>query len=215
MSSVASAIETPPQIDDVPYDLTADTFFAMIEADLFPEEARVYLEDGRLFEKMEKSDRHSLLGSVFMTILVRRLPPGWAVFPGCQCKLDPTNGPLTDIAVIRGDPRVYLAQDRRPDARDIGLVVEIAASSLAKDLGPNLERYARNGVPNYWVADVPGARLLVHSGPRVVDGRGEYDEVQVVVPGGEFSFKLDGREAGRFRYEDFMFRAVPPLEPGR
>ncbi|MCU1376902.1 MAG: hypothetical protein JWO68_4188, partial [Actinomycetia bacterium] len=45
MSSVSNETHSPPPFDGAPYDFSADTVFAMIESGLFPEEARVYLED--------------------------------------------------------------------------------------------------------------------------------------------------------------------------
>ncbi len=42
------------------------------------------------------------------------------------------------------------------------LVVEVAASSLARDLGVKAAVYAAAGVPEYWVLDLAGRRILVH-----------------------------------------------------
>jgi Uma2 family endonuclease len=63
--------------------------------------------------------------------------------------LPPTDAPLPDIVVTsepRGEGVVPLAT--------IALVVEIAASTLAKDLQLKAALYARHGIPEYWVADV-------------------------------------------------------------
>ncbi len=213
MSTATTTTHTPPQFGDVPYDVTADDFFHLIETGFFPEEARVYLEDGRIYEKMAKTTYHSGLGSHVPIALNRRLPAGWLAFSESQIKLDRKNSPLPDVAVVRcNDAREFAEAGRWPESADIGLIVEVAVTSLAKDLGRNLERYARNGVPNYWVADVLGQRLHVHSRPHVVDGRGEYAEAQVVEPGGAFALVLDGGEPIRFAYEDLMFRKVPPPE---
>lgn len=214
MSTVTPEAPAPPEVGDVPYEITADEFFRLIETGFFPEEARVYLRDGGIYRKMARTNAHSIIGTTFSLALTRRLPPGWLVMVEGQFKLDRRNSPLPDVSVIRGDdPRIYLDQNRRPEAGDSGLAVEIAVTSLAKDLGPNLERYARNGIPNYWVADVMGQRLLVHTGPRVIEGRGEYEHVQTIRAGESFPLILDGREVARFAYEDLMYRTVPPPEP--
>jgi len=206
MSSVTTEIEahTPPAVDGTPYELSADTFLAMIEEGFFPEEARVYLEDGKIYEKMAKSNAHGMVATVLAIALMPRLPAGWFLATEGQFKLDPKNSPLPDIAVIRGDPRVYFARDRRPNARDMGLVIEIAVTSLVKDLGPNLERHARARVPNYWVADVGGRRIIAHSRPRVSKGRGAYDLTQIVQAGDVLPLVLDGVEVVQFTYEELM-----------
>lgn len=214
MSSVTTETHTPPRFADAPYELTTDDFFHLVETDFFPEEARVYLEDGRIFEKMAKTNAHSGLGSLIPTLLIRRLPPGWSVFPEGQFTLDLRNSPLPDVLVARcADPRDFAESGRRPGVEDVGLIVEIAVTSLKKDLGPNLERYARSGVPNYWVADVNGQKLHIHSRPRVIGNRGEYERVDVIGPGGSFVLVLDGQEIGPFAYEDLMYRTELPPEP--
>ena len=204
MSTVTTEIYTPPAVDGAPYELSADTFFAMIEGGFFPEEARVYLQDGWIYEKMAKSNAHGMVATVLAIALMPRLPAGWFLATEGQFKLDRKNSPLPDIAVIRGDPRVYFAKDRRPNATDMGLVIEVAVTSLTKDLGPNLERHARAKVPNYWVADVKGRRILAHSRPRMSKGRGVYGLSQIISPGGTLPLLLDGVEVVRFAYEDLM-----------
>ena len=191
--------------DDPPYTISSDQFFEMIEAGVFPEEARVYLRDGRILEEMAKTPAHSVLGSLFATALVRRMPPGWNMFPEGDFRMDEWNTRLPDLAVIRAeDPRVFIARNQAPEAADIGLVIEIAVTSLAKDLGANLRRYAESKIPTYWVADFDGARILAHSEPRVVEGQGEYGKVETVVAGGTLPLVLDGREVARFTYEELM-----------
>lgn len=191
--------------DDRPYAISADQFFEMIEAGVFPEEARVYLRDGRIFEKMAKTRAHSVVGGMLHEALFRRLPGGWKIFSEGEFRLDDANAVLPDLAVVRGeDFRSFLAPGRYPKSGDIGLVIEIAVTSLAKDLGPNLRRYAQGMVPTYWVADVGGGRILSHTGPRFVDGRGEYGQVVTVKAGETLPLVLDGQEVARFPYEELM-----------
>ena len=55
------------------------------------------------------------------------------------------------------------------------LVVEVAVSSLQRDLGVKSELYARAGVEEYWVLDLDGRRLVVQRepGPRGYGNRAE------------------------------------------
>ncbi|QYU69486.1 Uma2 family endonuclease [Leptolyngbya sp. 15MV] len=62
------------------------------------------------------------------------------------------------------------------------LVIEVADSTLATDLGLKADLYAAAGVPEYWVVDVNEGRVLMHANPRE-DGSG-YDG-QLDVPFGE------------------------------
>jgi Uma2 family endonuclease len=52
---------------------------------------------------------------------------------------------------------------------DVLLLVEVSDSSLAFDLGAKRTLYARHGVTEYWVADIPGKRVHVYREP-TVDG---------------------------------------------
>jgi hypothetical protein len=192
-------------IGDTPYRFTADAFLASIEAGRFTDEGRIYLRDGRIYEKMAKTDAHSVLGSHIVTSLIRRLPPHWSVFPGGQFKVNEINSRLPDVAVARGgDPRAFLAPGAFPQASDLALIVEIAVTSLAKELGANLERYARALVPNYWVADFSNRQLLAHTQPHILDGRGVYDQTVILIPGGRLTLFVDGQEVAQFAYEDLM-----------
>src|SRR4051794_19077731 len=100
MSLVAESRAEPTVADDRPYAITADLFLAMIEAEVFPREARVYLQDGRIFEKMAKSNAHSLLGAAFVDALIRRLPRGWFLVPKGEFRFDEFNAKLPDFAVV-------------------------------------------------------------------------------------------------------------------
>ncbi len=67
-------------------------------------------------------------------------------------------------------PAPVLAADIRGNT--VLLVVEIAASSLAFDLGTKAATYARHGVREYWVVDAATLVTTVHRTPRA-DGYGD------------------------------------------
>ena len=62
-------------------------------------------------------------------------------------------------------PRQDDYQDRHPGAADVLLLVEVAESSLAYDRGMKLALYARFGVPEVWIVDLPGAAIEVYREP--------------------------------------------------
>jgi Uma2 family endonuclease len=72
-------------------------------------------------------------------------------------------GPKPDNFVSRG----ALAQTlRRPTAKDVLLVIEITTSPKPSDddeLQGKLATYVRVGIPDYWLVDLVGGRVLVHS----------------------------------------------------
>lgn len=196
---LASSVST----SDEPFDLTVDLFSRMVELGLIPRERRVYLENGRLYEKMAKSKPHGYVGAALDRALNRRLPEDWCVWPESTVVLDPRTAPLPDFSVIRGANPLEFG-DRYPDPRDIGLLVEIAVSSLRKDLGPALEKYARAGIPAYWVMDVPGRRILTFSEPRIEDGGGIYSRAETYQAGQSLPLILDGQEVAMIPFDELL-----------
>lgn len=201
-SAVAAA---PPRATaDVPFELNVDLFSRMVEAGLLPEDRRVYLAEGRLYEKMAKTRAHGFVGAALNQTLIRRLPADWSLWPESTVVLDPRSAPLPDFAVIRGRPLDFSDPARYPEPSDIGLLIEIGVTSLRQDLTTRMEQYARAAIPAYWVLDVPGRRIVAHSEPRLVEGRGVYGRVETFGPDQEVPLVLDGREVARIPFNDLL-----------
>ncbi len=71
------------------------------------------------------------------------------------------SAPEPDIVWVK--ERSY--RDGRPGPSDITLLIEVADSSLAYDLGEKAELYAASGVSDYWVVDVKSESVVVHRTP--------------------------------------------------
>ena len=135
----------------------------------------------------------------------RRLPDDWSLWPESTIVLDPTNAPLPDFAVVRGaNPLDFATPERYPGPGDVGLLIEVAVTSLHDDLTTTREQYARALIPAYWVVDVPGRRILVHTEPRVVDGKGEYARVETYRPGQSLPLVLDGQEVALIPFDELL-----------
>ena len=84
---------------------------------------------------------------------------------------NPLNEPEPDIIVISRD--LWQFPVSNPQPADLLLVVEIANTTLGFDLTTKAKLYARAGIADYWVLDVPGRRMIVHRDP----SEGEYRNV--------------------------------------
>ena len=205
MTTLIEARSPQPQAAETPFDLTVDLFSQMVESGLIPGDTRVLLRDGRLYEKMAKTKAHGYVGAAITKALTRRLPEGWSLWPESTIALDPTNAPLPDFAVIQGsNPLIYAAPARYPGPGDVGILIEIAVTSLREDLTTALEQYARASIPIDWIVDVPGRRILVHADPRVIDGRGTYARVETYRPGQSIPLLLDGQETARVPVDELL-----------
>ena len=170
------------------YSFDADSFFAMIEAGVFKPDDRVELWDGWIVEKMAESQPHVGAGIKVTMTLVPLLPPGWCLSPENPVALGLKRVPLPDFAVLRGRGDDF--SRRRTESRDVGLLVELAFSSLKDDLGPRLAGYASAGIPVYWVLNLVDSIILVFERPVPAEGR--YETSQTYALGQSVPFRLDG-----------------------
>ncbi|MEX2620537.1 MAG: Uma2 family endonuclease [Egibacteraceae bacterium] len=128
----------------------------LVDYDVFGDE-RIQLLDGQLVTMSPQTARHAGI----VEALNERLMP--ALVGTARVRLPMAAGehsePEPDIAVVPADePR-----DRHPQ-RAL-LVIEVADSSLALDLVRKARIYAAAGVPVYWVIDVAGDVVHVHTDP--------------------------------------------------
>jgi len=202
MSSVLerSPVESPASPEEGPYLISVEEFYRMLEAEVFPREARVGLWEGRIYEKMAKTQAHAVAGNKATMALVRALPPGWFVGGENPVTVGPKRAPLPDLIVLRGAPDDYL--DRRPGGADVGLVVELSLTSLKFDTGPKLAAYASAGIPAYWVLNLVDGVVHVHSDPIPVESR--YASSATVRRGESFPFQLDGVPVGPIAASDLL-----------
>ena len=72
--------------------------------------------------------------------------------------------PEPDIAIVRFDDNNYASH--HPYPQDIYWLVEVSNSTLVKDLEEKSITYARNGIAEYWVIDLPNNKLWVFTQPK-------------------------------------------------
>ena len=174
-----------------PYLITADVYARMIAAGTIPDARHVELWEGQLVEKMSKNRPHVIAQSQFNTALVRIVPEGWHVELECPLELGPLHVPEPDLMIVRGAPQDY--PDRNPTPADVALVVEVADSSVPKDLGRMRAAYAAGGVPAYWVANLRTGRIEAHAEPTGGDAPA-YRQSRSYAPGESVPLVIDGRQ---------------------
>ncbi|MFB2836666.1 Uma2 family endonuclease [Floridanema evergladense] len=85
--------------------------------------------------------------------------------------------PEPDIAIVRLPESKY--NDRHPEPKDIFWLIEVAKTSLKKDLELKANIYAVAGIPEYWVLDLSAKRLVVFRDPQ----NGKYLLEEIFVDG--------------------------------
>ena len=126
---------------------------------------------------------------------------GWltALFPGkrvlAQLPIEAapeerhSSVPEPDLAVL-AEQALAQHKTRLVLGDEILLAIEVADTSLRQDLVRKRDLYARAGVTEYWVADIPARRIVVHRAP----ANGQWGEV----------FALTGADL-----------IAPPTQPGQ
>jgi Uma2 family endonuclease len=89
----------------------------------------------------------------------------------------PDSEPEPDIAIVRLPESAY--NDRHPEPDDIFWVVEVAKTSLKKDLDLKTSIYATAEIQEYWILDLSAKRIIVFQEPQ----NGRYLTQQVLREG--------------------------------
>lgn len=95
------------------------------------------------------------------------------------------NGPISlsdsepepDIAIVRSPESTY--NERHPEPQDIFWVIEVAKTSLKKDLELKASIYAHAKIPEYWVLNLSSKQIIVFREPE----NGQYKSVQTIAEG--------------------------------
>ncbi len=193
-------VDAAPPAEESPYLFSVDDFYRMIELDIFPRESRVGLWNGRIYEKMAKTQAHAVASINASMTLFRVLPAGWCLSGENPITVGPDKAPLPDLVVLRGQGNDYL--DRRPGPADVGLIVELSLSSLRIDTGPKLAAYASAGIPAYWVLNLKEGVIHVYSDPIPPEGR--FASMATVGRDGSILLNLDGAPVGPIAASDLL-----------
>ena len=150
--------------------ISVDAFHRMGETGILGPQDRVELIDGEIIDMSPIGVLHAAIVDVLARHFGRRT--GESVFVRCQnpLRLDDISEPEPDIAILR--PRADFYMTAHPGASDVLLVIEVADTSLAYDLGTKVPLYARHGIPEVWVIDAATRQTRVFRRPVGSGGTG-------------------------------------------
>jgi len=179
MTHTATKASVPP---DVPRRrFTVDEYYQMAVAGILREDDPVELLDGEIIEISPIGDRH--FGCVLRgnTIFNARLAGRALVSIQSPVRLSSGSEPEPDIVLLQ--PRPDFFRSGKPGPADVLLLIEVADTTFSYDRDVKLRFYAESGIPEVWIVDLNGARVLVYRGPTGLT----YEQVQAVERGGTLS----------------------------
>jgi Uma2 family endonuclease len=143
--------------------ISVDAFHRMGEMGILGPVDRVELIEGEIIDMSPIGVLHAAIVARLASYFSQRL--GGAAVVWCQnpLRMDDINEPEPDIAVLRPRPDFYTTA--HPGPADVLLVIEVADTSLAYDLGTKVPLYARHGIPEVWVIDAATRRTRVFRQP--------------------------------------------------
>ncbi len=141
----------------------------LVEAEILGPEDRIELIGGHMVVKEPQDSPHATGIRLVVRALSRVFGDGWLVGSQLPIALDDESEPEPDVSVVPGDPRDY--RDTHP-AQPV-LVVEVSLSRLRFDRERKGSLYARAGIADYWVVNVPDRRLEVYREP-IPDAAGPF-----------------------------------------
>ena len=144
---------------------TVTDFERMVETGILSEDDRVELIEGEIIEMSPIGKSHAACVDRLVKLLSRLND---RVIPRVQgpIQLDDYSEPQPDLALLR--PRDDFYSGSLPRPADVLLVIEVADSTLQYDRFVKLPAYARAGIPEAWLANLPQDRIEMYTEP--VDG---------------------------------------------
>jgi Uma2 family endonuclease len=140
---------------------TVHDYHRMGEAGILHEDDRVELIEGELVEMTAIGTRHFSCVNQLNRLLVMHVGDEAIVSVQNPVRLNEYTEPQPDLAVIR--PRDY--RESLPKPEDVLLLIEVSDTTLAYDRGVKLPLYARAGIREVWIVDLPGETIERHTDP--------------------------------------------------
>jgi Uma2 family endonuclease len=142
--------------------LTVDSFLLLDEHGAFADYHKTELIDGDVYGMNAQHSRHARVKSrllVELALALRALGGDLEAVSEVTVRVADDGAPEPDIVLTR-----WRGEGVMPVAT-VALMVEVSDTTLATDLGRKAELYGAAGVPEYWVVDLNGVRVVVHDGP--------------------------------------------------
>jgi Uma2 family endonuclease len=164
-----------------PHRFTTEDYHRLIETGILNEDDRVELLNGQINDMMPIGPFHGgcvkWLAEAFQSLSRKR----WITSTHDPIDLGEHDEPQPDLALLR--PKADFYRNAHPTAPDIFLVIEVSDSSLLIDRDEKLPIYARSGIPEVWIVNVPEKIVEVYRQPTPA----EYTSISKVRPGERLS----------------------------
>ncbi len=156
MATVQAEILAKPKV----HKWTREEYYKLNDAGLFPDN-QVELIEGRVIEMSPIYEPHASSVSMVDDALRESFGRGWAIRIQNPISIGGESDPQPDVVVVPGKNRDF--KEKHPTTAS--LLVEVADSSLKYDQEYKGSLYARAGIADYWIVNLPKRQLEVYRRP--------------------------------------------------
>ncbi|MGF1568674.1 MAG: Uma2 family endonuclease [Nodosilinea sp.] len=139
--------------------LSVQDYHRMVAAKILAADERVELIEGQIYNMAAKGTAHSAAVTRIDRVLSRLLAGRALLRFKDPVQLSDFSEPGPDVAVVHINPLDY--EDHHPKTEEIFWLVEVADSTLRRDLDLKVPVYGRSGIAEYWILDVQERCLYV------------------------------------------------------
>ncbi|MGK7937294.1 MAG: Uma2 family endonuclease [Xenococcaceae cyanobacterium] len=143
------------------YKWSIEQWHKLVESGLL-EGKPVELLEGKIIQMSPEGVEHSYTNRSIVKYLRELLAQEAEIIQAQPITLD-NSEPEPDVTIARLPEAIY--RTHHPYAQDIYWLIEISNRTLTIDLKQKSRLYARNNIPEYWVIDLVGKKLIVHTQP--------------------------------------------------
>ena len=142
---------------------TVDDYYRMAEVGILDPDDRVELIEGEIIQMSPIGDRHAGCVNRANDLFTHLFRGKAVVTVQNPVRLNKYNEPQPDLTLCKWRADFYSSKHPRPE--DILLALEVADTTLKKDLKLKLPIYARLGIVELWIEDLRHDQLLVFRDP--------------------------------------------------
>ena len=142
---------------------TVAEYERMGKVGIFSEDERVELVCGEIIQMSPIGERHAACVDALAEALRDRLGRSVIIRVQSPVRLDEHSQPQPDITLLKRRDDFY--RHSHPSPEDILLVIEVSDKTLKYDQKIKVPLYARVGIPETWLVNLPEERIKAYAEP--------------------------------------------------
>jgi len=135
-------------------------YYRMAEAGVLTPDDRVELIEGEIIKMSPIGSPHAACVARLARLLQNAVREKAIVWIQNPVRLSEFSEPVPDLALLSPRKNYYAA--RHPTPADALLVIEVADTTLLKDRNVKIPLYARAGIPETWLVNLPKETIEVY-----------------------------------------------------